>query len=276
MDRRSFLESSSLLALAAATAKAQAPLMPTIRLGKLEVSRFLLGSNPFGGWAHQPGNLGKEMKEWYTDERIVALMDEAAELGVTAVVTSPEPRWQNLWRKYRDEGGKLKHWIAQCHRKAEDIPTEINEAHDAGCSACFIQGHRVEGQFEGNTFGTVKSWVGQSLKLGLPTGMAAHRPDVHPMAESLDFGCDFYFQCFYNVAHGDVFEPAARDKAIETIHALPKPCVGYKLLAAGRNDPAEAFAYARRHLRPTDGFCVGIYNKVRKGELAEDVQLGVG
>ena len=276
MDRRTFLADSSLLALAATTAKGQAPVMPTIRLGKLEVSRFLLGSNPFGGWAHQPGDLGKEMKAWYTDERIVALLDEAADLGVTAVVTSPEPRWQTLWQKYRDEGGKLRHWIAQCHRKPEDIPAEISEAHDAGASALFIQGHRVEGQFEGDTFSTVKAWVGQSLKLGLPTGMAAHRPDVHPLAEQQDFGCDFYFQCFYNVAHGDVFEPEARLKAVETIRSLPKPCIGYKLLAAGRNDPREAFAFARRELRPTDGFCVGIYNKVRTGELREDVGLAVG
>lgn len=276
MNRRDFLESSTMLALAASAAQAQAPVMPLIRLGRVEVSRFILGSNPFFGYAHQPGNVGKEMAAYYTDEKIVEVMEEAGRLGVTTVVASPEERWRKLWRRYRDEGGRLTRWIAQCHRKAEDIPTEIREAHDAGCSALFIQGHRVEGQFEGNTFGLVKTWVAQSLKLGLPTGLAAHRPDVHPTAESLDFGCDFYFQCFYNVAHGDTFDPAARDRAIETIRSLPKPCIGYKLLAAGRNDPAEAFGYARRHLRPTDGFCVGIYTRPRPGELVEDVRLGVG
>lgn len=276
MNRRRFLETSSLLAAAATAARGQAPLMPTIRLGRVEVSRFLLGSNPFFGYAHQPGNLGAEMKAWYTDERIVELLEEAAGLGVTAVVAAPDDRWRKLWVKYREEGGQLRHWIAQCHRAPEQIPTEIREAREAGCSALFIQGHRVEGQFEADTFATVKGWVALSRALGLPTGLAAHRPDIHPVAERLEFGCDFYFQCFYNVAHGEVYEATARLRAIETIRALPRTCVGYKILAAGRNDPVEAFAFARVNLRPTDGFCVGIYPRHRPHEFRQDVELAVG
>jgi hypothetical protein len=54
--------------------------LPTIQLGSLEVSRFLLGSNPFWGYSHKNPQLDEEMKAYHTDERIVQILDEAAPL----------------------------------------------------------------------------------------------------------------------------------------------------------------------------------------------------
>jgi hypothetical protein len=53
--------------------------MPTIRLGSFEVSRLLLGSNPFWGFWH--GN-PKKPKD-YTMEGRFAVMDTAASQGIT-------------------------------------------------------------------------------------------------------------------------------------------------------------------------------------------------
>ena len=44
-------------------------------------------------------------------------------------------------------------------------------------------------------------------------------------------------------------------------------------LAAGRTPPVEAFAYAARHMRPSDAVCVGIYTKDNPDMLAESVRL---
>jgi hypothetical protein len=44
-------------------------------------------------------------------------------------------------------------------------------------------------------------------------------------------------------------------------------------LGAGRKDPAEAFAFAARHLRPGDAVCVGIYDEHKPDMLREDVRL---
>ncbi|MFC1604061.1 hypothetical protein ACFL5F_03445 [Planctomycetota bacterium] len=44
--------------------------LPKIKLGQLEVSRLILGSNPFFGFAHDnPQASSDQMKEYYTDER---------------------------------------------------------------------------------------------------------------------------------------------------------------------------------------------------------------
>jgi hypothetical protein len=57
------------------------------------------------------------------------------------------------------------------------------------------------------------------------------------------------------------------------IKDLSRPVVHYKVLAAGRNDPAEAFAFVAHHLRPTDAVCVGVYPGKKPGMIAEDVRL---
>ncbi len=57
------------------------------------------------------------------------------------------------------------------------------------------------------------------------------------------------------------------------IHNLSKPAIHYKIIAAGRNDPREAFAYAAGHLRDQDVICVGVYTKDKPNMLEEDLQL---
>ena len=57
------------------------------------------------------------------------------------------------------------------------------------------------------------------------------------------------------------------------IPQLSKPVVHYKIMAAGRNDPREAFAFAASKMRANDAVCVGIYPKDNPDILQEDVQL---
>ena len=53
-----------------------------MRLGTLEVSRLILGSNPFWGYSHKSARLDEEMRRHHTDERIMQILDEAADCGL--------------------------------------------------------------------------------------------------------------------------------------------------------------------------------------------------
>jgi hypothetical protein len=44
-------------------------------------------------------------------------------------------------------------------------------------------------------------------------------------------------------------------------------------MAAGRNDPPAAFAYAASKMRLNDAVCVGVYQKDHPGILRQDVRL---
>ena len=276
MDRREFLKKAGILGAAVAAcgwegaAEGAPKTLPRIKLGSLEVSRLILGTNPFGGWAHKPGDIGKEMKAYYTDDRIMATLEEAAENGITAVAGPPDEWWTSMYKRYLDGGGKLRTWIAQPHKHPPEILDEMKYAVDSGAKAIFIQGHKVEDQFEKGTFDAVVTWIELIHKLGVPAGIAAHRQDVHLEAQKRGFPNDFYYQCMYNVAHGDSFEKEDPAKAAGVIQKLEKPVVAYKILGAGRVSAREGFEFAFKSIRAKDGVCVGIYTKDHPAQVAEN------
>lgn len=279
MNRRNFIKQTSLAGVAAAVAvaapraHAEEPMtqaMPRIKLAHFEVSRLILGSNPFWGYAHQPGtDLEKQQKQFYTDERIMAVLDDAAARGITAVSVPPDKRWFGIWTRYKANGGKMADWISQPMPRPEGMKGDIDASVKNGAKAVYVQGHCVEEQFEGNTFDVVRGWVEYIRSCGVAAGIAAHRPDVHPEAQKRGFPVDFYFQCCYNVAHGDVYTEDDRRKAVETLRQLEKPVIMYKVLGAGRVSPKDGFEYVFPHLKAKDGMCVGVFPKDNPNQVRE-------
>jgi hypothetical protein len=270
MKRRDFLKTGVALAASSLTGASnivsgstvkltETPTLPTVRLGTLEVSRLILGSNPFWGYSHKSAELDEEMRRFHTDERIIQILDEAAECGLTALASPPDLRWVNLWASYREQGGRLKIWISQCHGSPEQMAEEIDRSIKAGASAIFIQGARVEEQFGKGNFDLLRSWIERIKEAGLPAGAAAHWPEIHPELERRGFPTDFYYQCLYNVSKSNDYSAAEREKAMATIAGLEKPVIAYKILAAGRLPASEGFEYAFNHIARKDGVCVGIY-----------------
>lgn len=247
--------------------------LPAIRLGRLKVSRLILGSNPFFGFAHRGGQgLADAMSAWYTDERIVAVLDAAAAAGITAVAAPCYDRWISLFSRYLDAGGKLRTWIAQPDAEPRGMRKAITAAAKGGAKAVFIQGGRADEQFERKGFATLRGWLELIRGLGLPAGLASHRHDTHCEYQRRGLPVDFYFQCFYRPTN-ERYSKRDRNRNVAAIAALDKPVVGYKILAAGRVSPAEGFAYALSRLRPADGLCVGIYPPEKPDMLAEDAAL---
>ena len=89
---------------------------------------------------------------------------------------------------------------------------------------------------------------------------------------------------YYNPSHRDshaehrpgeaeTFDHADRAAMTAILPELSKPVIHYKIFAAGRNDPREAFAVVARHLRPQDAVCIGVFPKHNPHMLAEDLQL---
>jgi hypothetical protein len=270
MKRRDFLRTGAALAVGSLTGAAKpisgagaqataAGALPTVRLGTLEVTRLILGSNPFWGYSHKSAELDEEMRRHHTDERIIQILDEAADCGLTAVASPPDERWRKLWTRYSENGGRLKIWISQCHGHPEQMLAEIDRSIKAGAKAIFIQGARVEEQFGRGNFDILRTWIEHIKEAGLPAGAAAHWPEIHPELERRKFPTDFYYQCMYNASKSNDYSPAEREKAVATIERLEKPVIAYKILGAGRLTASEGFEYAFNHLKRKDGVCVGIY-----------------
>jgi hypothetical protein len=233
--------------------------LPSIKLGTLEVSRLILGSNPFWGYSHKSAKLDEEMRTYHTDAKIAQILDEAAECGVTAVASPPDERWRKLWIKYAANGGKLKYWISQCHGDPIQMLSEIDRSVAAGAKAIFIQGARVEDQFGAGKFDTLLAWVEHIRQAKLPVGVAAHWPEVHPELQRRGFPVDFYYQCMYNASKTSDYSAAERKLAEATVTVLKKPVIAYKILGAGRLAASDGFEQAFNNIQRKDGVCVGIF-----------------
>jgi hypothetical protein len=270
-SRREFLKRTPLFGLAAASLRAGPGPLPAVRLGGLQVSRLILGSNPFFGFAHKPDETGRLMREYYTDDRIMAVLDEAAEHGITAVWTPVYDRWISLWNRYRQNGGKLNIWIGQPDPKnPEDMKPAITACARNGGRAVCIQGERIDAQVRAGRWDVIRDWVEHIKSHGLPAGFASHRPETHLIAEKKGMPTDFYHQCVYQPEN---YSAECWEQAINTITQLRKPVMAYKVLAAGRIAPAEALPKLWRALGPKDGLCIGMFPKEQPEQIAEDTAL---
>src|SRR5512138_1346666 len=85
-SRREFLTGATALAAGAMTVEpgrgAAAERLPTVALGKYQLTRFIVGSNPLYGYSHFNRQYDQHMLEWFTDDRIVALLLACEQAGV--------------------------------------------------------------------------------------------------------------------------------------------------------------------------------------------------
>ena len=278
--RREFFGRAGALAAAAAAVRAAEGLaddipgpLPTIRLGDLEVSRLILGSNPFFGFAHgSPQATAEEMRQWYTPERVMAVMDQAAEQGVTAVWTPCYEHWVEIWNDYRRRNGKLEIWIAQPDRLPMERDIEI--AVENGAQAVAIQGMRIDDQAQAGRWDVIAGWLELIKSHGLPAGMADHQVGTRDVATLLEaqrreLPADFFHQSLY-LPSGDYSQ--GREEALAVIDQLTKPVVVFKALAAGRVLPEASFPSLFERLNRKDGVCVGVFHRDHN-QIADSVAL---
>lgn len=255
--------------------------MNTITLGTLDVSRFILGSNPISGFSHQSPEMDSRMRHYFTAAQIKRLFGEAESLGVTAVIGRADHHVMRVLMEHWDEGGTLR-WIAQTCPEVGSIERGVLNALAGGASACFIHGGLMDHLFAAGRLDEVLPAIAQIRAAGLPAGIAAHDPAVHRWA-ARELDIDFHMCSYYNPIprvdspdhkHGteERFESDDRQAMAETIQTLQRPVIHYKVMAAGRNDPEDAFAFARRQMRPGDAICVGIYDELDPNMLSRTVR----
>ncbi len=252
-----------------------------VKLGNLEVSRFILGGNPQSGFSHWDGPLDREMKHYFTTERCKALYREAESLGITTHIGRADHHIMRILMEHWDEGGTIQ-WIAQtCPELGGPERGALNGIHN-GAKAVFIHGGQTDNLHHHGHLLEVQPVINMVRDAGLPCGMAGHKTEIFAFAEE-HIDCDFYMCCYYDplprdkspehITQDEYFAPEHREQMTQFIQQLSRPVIHYKIMASGRSDPREAFAYAARAMRPTDAVCVGIFQKRRPHELADDVRL---
>lgn len=256
--------------------------MDHVHIGDVEVSRFILGSNPFSGFSHLGVARDQEMRRYYTTARIKATIRAAESLGVNTLLARTDFHVMRMLLEYRDEGSPIQ-WFAQTCPEVGDHYACINRASDYGAKACHIHGGVMDNLLANDKLDEIPPAIDAIHRRGMLAGIAGHNVRVFEWAEK-HLDVDYYMACYYNPIPRDrraehvsgteeQYLEADRRAMIDLIQSLSKPAIHYKIMAAGRNDPAEALAVAARALRPNDAICVGVFTQDAPAMIQEDIEL---
>lgn len=257
--------------------------MKTVQIRDKDVARFIIGSNPFSGFSHQTPEMDDRMRRYFSAACIKRIFREGESLGVNTVVARADLHVCRVLMEYWEEGGTLQ-WFAQTCPEIGVPETAIRRAAQYGAAAIHIHGGVMDYRLANDELESAPSEVALIHELGMAAGIAGHNPDVFRWAEGVGLDVDYYMCSYYNAAHRDEraehvpgmkewFLEEDRQVMTALVQELSRPVIHYKVLAAGRNDPAGAFAVVARSMRETDAVCVGIYDEDEPGMLAEDVRL---
>lgn len=284
--RRSFLQAGAVLAAQQALHSQTTVQVPRMKFGGVEISRMVLGVNPFYGYAHYNSNFGSVMKEWYTPERVCDIMHQCNRYGINAFNYVHMDRAALDWARFRAEGGNM-HLIIQVSAgvEASMLVKTLKPL------ALHRQGEVVDKAFQNGQMNSVKEWCKQVRDLGVLVGVGTHKPEVIAQVEDEGWDVDFYAGCVYNrtrtseelkkVLNGEMLEMSNEvylqsdpPRMYRVMRQTAKPCFAFKILAAGRIPAGgidQAFRTAFESIKPSDGIYVGMFPRV-KDEVKENAE----
>lgn len=249
-------------------------MLPTVDFFGTEVTRLMMGSNPFNGFTYIPEVFAREdMLDYYTADNVIKAFHSAWEAGINTCVTLADTFMMRAIRQYRNEGGRM-NFIAQTHTPVR-FDINVSVCASADLTAMFQQGGTTDELFESGNFVTLRDHIKMMKDTGLPAGIATHRPEVIARSEDEDWGVDFYMACAHNLREHPrgwagkdefTFIQQDRDAMFDTIARAGKPCIAFKVLWGGKmtrteQDIEAALRETYLRIKPCDTAVVGVFQK---------------
>lgn len=261
--------------------------VPRMKFGNAEISRLVLGHNPFYGYAHFNKTYSSAMQDWYTVDNVCAVMHRANAFGINAYNYSTAGRSPQDLARFQAEGGKM-HLIAYDSSSADPAVLVKN----LKPLSFHRQGEVVDVAFRNGTMDSVREWCKRVRQTGVLTGLATHKPEVIELVEEQGWDIDYFAGCVYNRTRSDeewkkvlsgellempreIYLQSDPARMYKVMRQTPKPCFAFKILAAGRisDDSIEkAFRTAFSSIKPTDGVFVGMFPR-NKDEVKNNAEI---
>jgi len=249
-----------------------------------EISRLIVGCNPFYGFAHYNNVLSTVMKEYYTPERVCDVLHQCNRFGINAFNYFPLGRATEDLARFQSEGGRM-HLIVQGIGDPASLCATLKPL------AVYYHGEMTDRAFQGGKMDTVREWCKKVRDLGVVVGVGTHKPEVISRVEEQGWDVDFYAGCVYNRTRtaeewkrvlsgellempGEVYLQSDPPRMYRVMRQTAKPCFAFKIMAAGRiadNGADRAFQTAFESIKPNDGVFIGMFPRA-KDEVRENAE----
>jgi hypothetical protein len=288
--RREFLHQATAIAAgvaalnpttwAAESTSAPPASLPTIRLGSHEVTRLIIGGNPIYGYSHFNKHFDRHMTDWHTPERVMDLWRRCEQAGINTFQNSYAERTLSDLDRYRAPGGSM-HWLCLGNPDWDRHPEQIDDAARHKPIGIAPHGALNERLHRAKKFSLLTDLLKRIRDQGVLVGLSAHDPRLIETAEEKAWDVDYYMTCLYYLTRpkeeyrailgndlplGEIYLPSDPPRMFQAIRSTSKPCLVYKVLAAGRRigTPSEVrscFQEAFTRIKPTDAVIVGMYQQ---------------
>ena len=266
--------------------------LPKISFCDHQISKLVIGDNPIYGYSHFNQLLSQHQKEYHTPERVVATLKRAEEAGINGWQNSLTERSLSDLQRYRNEGGTINWFCLSPGGLWYDEPDAVFEAakHDPFGMAPHGGGvgHRC---LRENRLDHLQDILKRIRDTGALVGLSVHDPKLLHIAEDEAWDIDYYMTGLYNLhggaekfrekfgyaALGEIYAREDRDEMCKAIQRTDKPCLVFKVLAAGRTigSPQQIRAeiqFALEHIKPIDPLLLGMYQQFGD-QIGQNAQL---
>ena len=285
--------------------------MPTVPFGPHRISRLIVGGNQQGGASHNLRDMGAQMIEYFTPDQTLQFARECLAQGINTWQGGNK----DVIGKLREEGldintmplsapqlpGLSDKQLRHIPRMALDRMNGswdmmVNELKPIGI---ILWGSLTDVLWKEGEIEKARDFLKKVRQAGVQVGVATHMPEVIEYIDEKGWDIDFYLAAVYKFEKGpeevlqivpeipldvdrwgsmQIILPSELPKMCDTIRKTPKPCIAFKMLAAGRaagtpEEVSNAFEYVFGHIKPTDAVCVGMFPKYHPTMIKENADL---
>jgi hypothetical protein len=266
-------------------ATAAALQVPKVKFGNAEISRVVVGCNPFYGWSHFNATLDTVMKEWYTPDRVCEVLHQCNRYGIDTFNYLHIARAYTDFEQFRAEGGHM-HLIVQGVGDPQFVIDALQPL------AIYHHGEMTDRAFQAGKLDSVREYCKKLRQAGVMVGVGSHKPEVIARVQEEGWDVDFFAGCVYNrtrtpeewskvlngnvpVSPGDVYLETDPPRMYAVLRQTSKPCFAFKILAAGRIETPQAldraFQAAFAAIKPADCVFVGMFPRI-KDQVRENAE----
>jgi hypothetical protein len=268
------------------------PLLPLIPFGKYKLTRLIAGANPIYGYSHFNYVFSASMGEYHTTARVISFLKELERAGFNTWQASWSERLETDWLQYKEHGGTLQ-LLLLSRPNFNDQPEMLSRAAKLKPLGIAQHGATTNRFWDEGKLDRSLDYLKRIRDLGAMVGLSCHNPLEVEYACEKSWDLDYFMTSLYyvnrpraefekilgQVPHGEIYLPNDPPRMMETIRKTGKPCLTYKVLAAGRtvNSPAqvkERLTAALKGVKPTDPVIIGIYQRFNDqiGQTAQFVR----
>ena len=251
-------------------------LIPQIPFGPYTLSRLIAGSNTLNGGSHLSTFVNRQMRRYFTNERVLEHLQDCYRQGINT--------WQSIsanlnWYKMLQEQGCPMHYIS-LGWDTPDEPEMLSHLVSAGAIGIAHHGEFTDTAFKTGHMDTVRDYCKRVRDSGVMVGISTHMPEAMDHILSQDWDVDFFMCCVYErhrsreqlisllgdvpIPLNEVYLEKDPPRMYAMMRSTPKPCLAFKILAAGRlcekqDTVGQAFHEALMNIKSNDGIIVGMY-----------------